>query len=72
MRKKDYIFIGGQKDYFYEMQGAYWFNSKIDYTGEIIELISNGNSCEDIAGFHESIQKAMKKQKLKEFCVTTY
>ena len=50
---------------------AIWFDSIRNNSGEIIELISNGNSCEDIAGFHESIQKAMKKQALQKFCVWT-
>ncbi len=69
--KKDHILVTGQKSYF-EGGGAFWFDSKRNYKGEIIELISNGNACEDIKMFHESIQKTMKRQKLKEFCVTTY
>ena len=69
--KKDHILITGQKSYF-EGGGAFWFDSKRNYTGEIIDLISNGNTCENITMFHESIKKAMKKQELKEFCVTTY
>jgi hypothetical protein len=69
--KKDHILVNGQKSYF-EGGGAFWFESKRNYSGEIIELISEGNTCEDITRFHETIQKAMKKQKLKEFCVTTY
>jgi hypothetical protein len=48
------------------------FECKRTYSGEIIELISEGNTCEDITRFQEWLQKAMKKQKLKEFCVTTY
>ena len=69
--KKDHILVNGQKSYF-EGGGAFWFESKRNYSGEIIELISEGNTCEDITRFHESIQKAMKKQGLQEFCVTTY
>ena len=69
--KKDYILVNGQKSYF-EGGGAFWFDSKRNYKGKIIELTSNGNTCENITMFHESIQKAMKRQKLKEFCVTTY
>jgi len=69
--KKDHILVNGQKSYF-EGGGAFWFESKRNYSGEIIELISEGNTCEDIMMFHESIQKAMKKQGLQEFCVTTY
>ena len=69
--KKDHILVKGQKSYF-EGGGAFWFESKRTYSGEIIELISEGNTCEDIMMFHESIQKAMKKQGLQEFCVTTY
>ena len=69
--KKDHILVTGQKSYF-EGGGAFWFDSKRNYSGEIIELISEGNTCEDITRLHVTIQKAMKKQKLKEFCVTTY
>jgi len=69
--KKDHILITGQKSYF-EGGGAFWFDSKRNYTGKIIELISNGNTCEDIAMFHESIQKAMKEKEIQKFCVTTY
>ena len=69
--KKDHILVKGQKSYF-EGGGAFWFDSKRNYSGEIIELISNGNTCEDITRLHVTIQKAMKRQKLKEFCVTTY
>ena len=72
--KKDHILVRGQKSYYWDDKGdswAFWFGSKRNYSGEIIELISNGNSCEDIAGFHESIQKAMKKQALQKFCVWT-
>jgi len=69
--KKDHILVNGQKSYF-EGGGAFWFESKRNYSGEIIELISEGNTCEDITRLHVTIQKAMKKQKLKEFCVTTY
>ena len=69
--KKDHILVKGQKSYF-EGGGAFWFESKRNYSGEIIELISEGNTCEDITRFQEWLQKAMKKQKLKEFCVTTY
>ena len=69
--KKDHILVKGQKSYF-EGGGAFWFDSKRNYSGEIIELISEGNTCEDITRLHVTIQKAMKKQKLKEFCVTTY
>ena len=70
--KKDHILVKGQKSYFVEVGGAFWFDSKINYAGERIELINSGNTCEDIIRFHESIQKAMKKQGLQEFCVTTY
>jgi len=49
--------------------GAFWFDSKINYAGERIELISNGNTCRDITGFYEWLQKAMEKQGLQEFCV---
>ena len=69
--KKDHILVKGQKSYF-EGGGAFWFDSKINYAGERIELINSGNTCEDITRFQEWLQKAMKKQKLKEFCVTTY
>ena len=69
--KKDHILVKGQKSYF-EGGGAFWFDSKRNYSGEIIELISEGTTCEDITRLHVTIQKAMKKQKLKEFCVTTY
>ena len=69
--KKDHILVKGQKSYF-EGGGAFWFDSKRNYAGEIIELISEGNTCEDITRFYESIQKAMKKQGLQEFCVTRY
>jgi hypothetical protein len=69
--KKDHILVKGQKSYF-EGGGAFWFDSKRNYSGEIIELISKDNTCKDITMFHESIQKAMKKQGLQEFCVTTY
>jgi len=67
---KDHILVKGQKSYF-EGGGAFWFDSKRNYSGKIIELISEGNTCEDITRFHESIQKAMKKQGLQEFCVWT-
>ena len=69
--KKDHILVTGQKSYF-EGGGAFWFDSKRNYSGEIIELISEGNTCEDITRFYVSIQKAMMKQGLLEFCVTRY
>ena len=69
--KKDHILVKGQKSYF-EGGGAFWFDSKINYAGERIELINSGNTCEDIIRFQEWLQKAMKKQGLQEFCVTTY
>jgi len=68
--KKDHILVKGQKSFF-EGGGAFWFNSERNYSGEIINLINNGNSCEDLAEFNESIQKVMKTQGLREFCVTT-
>ena len=68
--KKDHILVKGQKSYF-EGGGAFWFDSKRNYSGEIIELISKDNTCKDITMFHDSIQKAMKKQGLQEFCVWT-
>ena len=68
--KKDHILVKGQKSYF-EGGGAFWFDSKINYAGERIELINSGNTCEDITRFQEWLQKAMKKQGLKEFCVWT-
>ena len=67
---KDHILVKGQKSYF-EGGGAFWFDSKRNYSGKIIELISEGNTCDDITRFHVSIQKAMKKQGLQEFCVWT-
>ena len=70
--KKDHILVYGQKSYFEEVGGAFWFDSKINYAGERIELINSGNTCEDIIRFYESIQKTMKKQGLQEFCVTRY
>jgi hypothetical protein len=70
--KKDHILVKGQKSYFVEVGGAFWFDSKINYAGERIELINSGNTCEDIIRFYESIQKTMKKQGLQEFCVTRY
>jgi hypothetical protein len=69
--KKDHILVYGQKSYF-DGGGAFWFDSKINYAGERIELINSGNTCEDITRFYESIQKTMKKQGLQEFCVTRY
>ena len=68
--KKDHILVKGQKSYF-EGGGAFWFDSKINYAGERIELINSGNTCEDITRFQEWLQKAMKKQGLQEFCVWT-
>ena len=68
---KDHILVKGQKSYF-EGGGAFWFDSKRNYSGEIIELISEGNTCEDITRLHVTIQKAMKKQGLETFCVSTY
>ena len=69
--KKDHILVKGQKSYFEEVGGAFWFDSKINYAGERIELINSGNTCEDIIRFQEWLQKAMKKQGLQEFCVWT-
>ena len=69
--KKDHILVKGQKSYFEEVGGAFWFDSKINYAGERIELINSGNTCEDITRFQEWLQKAMKKQGLQEFCVWT-
>ena len=68
---KNYILVKQQKSYFNPM-GAFWFNSKINYLGEIIELISDGKTCEPINSFRKNIQLAMKKSGLNEFCVTTY
>ena len=68
--KKDHILVKGQKSYF-EGGGAFWFDSKINYAGERIELINSGNTCEDITRFQEWLQKAIKKQGLQEFCVWT-
>jgi hypothetical protein len=68
--KKDHILVKGQKSYF-EGGGAFWFDSKINYAGERIELINSGNTCENIIRFQEWLQKAMKKQGLQEFCVWT-
>lgn len=68
---KDHILVTGQKSYFTEM-GAFWFDNKINFDGEIIELISNGKTCKSIESFNDSIKSALKKQNLKEFCVTTY
>ena len=69
--KKDHILVKGQKSY-YEGGGAFWFDSKINYAGERIELISNGDTCRDITWFYEWLQKAMMKQGLLEFCVFEY
>ena len=66
--KKDHILVKGQKSY-YEGGGAFWFDSKINYAGERIELISNGDTCRDITWFYEWLQKAMIKQGVLEFCV---
>lgn len=68
---KDHILVTGQKSYFTEM-GAFWFDNKINFNGEIIELISNGNTCKSIESFNDSIKSALKNQNLNEFCVTTY
>lgn len=68
---KDHILVTGQKSYFTEM-GAFWFDNKINFNGEIIELISNGNTCKPNNSFNEKIKLAMEKMKLNEFCVTTY
>ena len=68
--KKDHILVKGQKSYF-EGGGAFWFDSKINYAGERIELISNGDTCRDITWFYEWLQKTMMKQGLQEFCVWT-
>ena len=69
--KKDHILVKGQKSY-YEGGGAFWFDSKINYAGERIELINSGNHCKDITRFYEGLQKTMMKQGLQEFCVTRY
>ena len=69
--KKDHILVKGQKSYF-EGGGAFWFDSKINYAGERIELINSGNHCKDITRFYEGLQKTMMKQGLQEFCVTRY
>ena len=66
--KKDHILVYGQKSYF-DGGGAFWFDSKINYAGEKIELINSGNTCADITRFYEWLQKAMEKQGLQEFCV---
>lgn len=66
---KDYILVKQQKSYFNE-RGAFWFSSKRNYQGEIIELISDGSTCKPAKSFHETIQAAMEKQNLKEFCVS--
>ena len=66
--KKDHILVTGQKSYF-DGGGAFWFDSKINYAGERIELINSGNTCKDITSFYEGLQKTMMKQGLLEFCV---
>ena len=69
--KKDHIIVRGQKSYF-ATRGSFWFDSKRNYAGEMIELISDGNTCANIKAFYEGMQKAMKKQGLETFCVSTY
>ena len=52
--------------------GAFWFDNKINFKGEIIELINNGNTCKNLTSFNQKIQQAMTVQNLSELCVNTY
>ena len=69
--KKDHILVKSQKSYFNE-GGAFWFDSKINYSGEIIELTNDGNYCEKKNSFNNNIQNAMDRQNLKKLCVIVY
>lgn len=72
--KEDHILVEGQKSYF-DGNGPYWFDSKIDYDGNILQLIQSQkrhDNClkkEKFAGRSKEFYSAFDRQGLREFCV---
>ena len=65
----DYILVKRQKSYF-EGGGAFWFDSKRDYSGNIIEYIDRSDgTCVSSSRFHENMKNSLIGIGKKEFCV---
>ena len=57
--KKDHILVNGQKSYF-EGDGAFWYDSKRDYNGNVIEYLDRGDGkCFDSNKFYKTMKKAV-------------
>lgn len=65
----NYISFKGRKSYF-EGGGAFWYDGRVNYKGDLIELISIRENCHDKSRFGVTIRNQMEKQNMSSLCVT--
>ena len=65
----NHISFKGSKSYF-QGGGAFWYDGRVNYKGDLIELISSRKNCHDKSRFGVTIRSLMDKQNIKSLCVT--
>ena len=68
---QDYVLVLGQKSYLKNVGGAFWYDSKIDYKGNLLELLDKNNgACISRDKFYERIEKFLIANGKLKFCVS--
>ena len=66
----DGVIVSGQKSYLPGPGGAFWFNSKRDFAGKIIEFIDEKDgTCLSAEKFHPELRSALNKVRKESLCV---
>ena len=66
---KDSIIVKEQKSYFKET-GPFWYNSKRDYSGNIIEFLDiKDGTCLSLDNFNDNLRNKLVEKGKKELCV---
>ena len=68
---EDYVLVMESKSYFKDMNGAFWYDSKVNFEGDFLSFSDvEGGSCFDKDIFNDTIQQQLTLSEKNSLCVT--
>ena len=68
---EDYVLVMESKSYFKDMNGAFWYDSKVNLEGDFLSFSDvEGGSCFDKDTFNDTIQQQLTLSEKNSLCVT--
>ena len=67
---ENYVLVRGSKSYFKDMNGAFWYDQKINFEGDFLTLLdANDGFCFDKDAFNNTIQEMLTLSEKTSLCV---